>query len=101
METAIPQQVRNFIVENFLLGQDNGLKDSDSFLEGGIIDSTGVLQLVSFLEETFSISVGDDEVTPENMDSIDSVSAYLRRKLGGPSEANGQAVRESVTGGKV
>jgi acyl carrier protein len=101
METAIPLQVRNFIVENFLMGQDNGLKDSDSFLEGGIIDSTGVLQLVSFVEETFNISVGDDEVTPENMDSIDHVSAYVRRKLGGAPGANGPAERESVTGGKV
>jgi acyl carrier protein len=83
------------------MGQDSGFKDSDSFLEGGIIDSTGVLQLVAFLEETYGISVGDDEVTPENMDSIENVSAYLRRKLGGPIEAEGSAVRESVSGGKA
>lgn len=101
MQTTIPQQVRSFIIENFLLGQDSGFKDSDSFLEGGIIDSTGVLQLVAFLEETYGISVGDDEVTPENMDSIDSVSAYLRRKLGGSSGTEASAVRESVTGGKA
>ena len=101
MQTTIPQQIRSFIIDNFLLGQDSGFGDSDSFLEGGIIDSTGVLQLVAFLEETYGISVGDDEVTPENMDSIDNVSAYLRRKLSSSDETEGSAVRERVTGGKA
>ena len=102
MQTAIiAQQVRSFIVENFLLGQDTGFHDRDSFLEGGIIDSTGVLQLVAFLEETYGITVDDEEVTPENMDSLNNVSAYLCRKLNNTTNANAPGVRESVSGGNV
>ena len=72
--------IRNFIIENFLFGNANGLKDDTSFLEEGIIDSTGVLELVTFLEETFEIQVDDEELIPENLDSIDNVAAYLERK---------------------
>ena len=72
--------IRQFIVENFLSGQDNGLQDDASFLDEGIIDSTGILELVSFLEEEFSISVEDEELIPENLDSIVNVVTYLERK---------------------
>ena len=75
-------KIREFIIENFLFGNDDGLKDDTSFLEEGIIDSTGVLELVTFLEETFSIQVEDEELIPENLDSIDNVSSFLDRKLG-------------------
>jgi acyl carrier protein len=78
-----PQQVRSFITENYLYGQDKQFADHDSFLEHGIIDSTAVLELVAFLEENYAITVEDDELTPDNLDSIESVSAYLRRKLNG------------------
>jgi acyl carrier protein len=74
-------KIREFIIENFLFGNANGLKDETSFLEEGIIDSTGVLELVTFLEENFSIQVDDEELIPENLDSIDNVSAYLERKI--------------------
>ena len=74
-------EIRNFIIENFLFGNANGLKDDTSFLEEGIIDSTGVLELVTFLEETFEIQVDDEELIPENLDSIDNVTAYLERKI--------------------
>ncbi|RLC29206.1 MAG: acyl carrier protein [Deltaproteobacteria bacterium] len=73
-------QIRAFIVENFLFGSDDGLTDDASFLEEGIIDSTGILELVNFLEETFGISVEDEELVPENLDSINNVVAYLKRK---------------------
>ena len=73
-------EIRNFIIENFLFGNANGLKDDTSFLEEGIIDSTGVLELVSFLEETYKIQVEDEELIPENLDSIDNVATYLERK---------------------
>lgn len=90
MQTAtITLRVRSFIVENFLLGQDTGFKDSDSFLEGGIIDSTGVLQLVAYLQETYGITVEDEELIPENMDSLNNLSAYLRRKLDRAAGAHG------------
>ena len=75
-------EIRAFIVENFLFGNDDGLEDGTSFLEEGIIDSTGVLELVTFLEETYEIQVEDDELVPENLDSIDNVAAYLERKMG-------------------
>ncbi|MCP4372534.1 MAG: acyl carrier protein, partial [Deltaproteobacteria bacterium] len=70
-----------FIVENFLFGSEDGLKDETSFLEEGIIDSTGILELVTFLEEEFSITVEDEELVPENLDSINNVTAFLERKI--------------------
>jgi len=75
------KQIRTFIVENFLFGNADGLKDETSFLEEGIIDSTGVLELVTFLEEEFSIKVADEDLVPENLDSINNVTAYLQKKL--------------------
>ena len=73
-------EIRDFIIENFLFGNADGLQDDTSFLEEGIIDSTGVLELVTFLEETFEIQVDDEELIPENLDSINNVTAYLGRK---------------------
>lgn len=83
MPTAISlsQEIREFIVSNFLYGQESTLTDDDSFLAKGIVDSTGVLQLVTFLEETYGITVEDEELTPEYLDSISSVTAYLCRKM--------------------
>jgi acyl carrier protein len=75
------KQIREFIIENFLFGNANGLKDETSFLEEGIIDSTGVLELVTFLEENFDIQVADEELIPENLDSINNVTNYLERKI--------------------
>jgi acyl carrier protein len=80
-KTEIAQRPRGFIVENYVFGQDGGLKDTDSFLEKGIIDSTGVLELVAYLQESFAINVEDEELTPDNLDSISNVTAYLVRKL--------------------
>jgi acyl carrier protein len=77
---TIRQQLREFIFENFLFGRERPLGDEDSLAKEGIVDSTGVLQLVSFLEETYNIAVEDEELTPENLDSIGSITAYLYRK---------------------
>jgi acyl carrier protein len=74
--------IRQFIIENFLFEEDENLKEETSFLETGIIDSTGILELVAFLEETFGITVEDDELIPENLDSIANVAQYLRKKMG-------------------
>jgi len=79
-EGKMKEKIRAFIVENFLFGEDEGLKDETSFLNEGIIDSTGILELVSFLEEESSISVEDEELVPENLDSINNVVGYLERK---------------------
>ena len=75
------QDVREFVVENFLFGDDGDLENDTSFMEGGIIDSTGVLSLVAFMEETYGIAVADDELVPENLDSLDNVVRYLERKI--------------------
>lgn len=78
---ATKSKVRTFIIENFLFGEADGLNDDTSFLEEGIIDSTGVLELVEFLEKEFSISVEDEELIPENLDSIENVAKYIAQKI--------------------
>jgi acyl carrier protein len=79
------RQVREFIVQNFLFGRDDGFANEQSFLESGMIDSTGILELVAFLEQTFGIKVEDAELVPENLDSLDNISRLLRAKLGAPT----------------
>jgi acyl carrier protein len=81
MKNMLAQKIRDFVVESFLLGESNNdLKDTDSFLDNGIVDSTGILELVAFLEEAYDIQVEDEELIPENLDSIANVTAYLHRK---------------------
>jgi acyl carrier protein len=75
------QEIRNFIVENFLLAREESLSNSDSFLEKGIFDSTGILELVSFVEHKYNIELEPDELIPENLDSIASLARFLERKL--------------------
>jgi len=78
---SIEQQIRDYISINFLFSDDGyQLPDDASFLQEGIIDSTGVLELVMFVEETFDILVSDEEIVPENLDSIAQLTAYIRRK---------------------
>ena len=76
----IRSQVKDFIIDNFMFGSGNGLTDATSLLNEGIMDSTGALELIAFLEETFQVDVEDEEMIPENLDSIDNVVAYLGRK---------------------
>jgi acyl carrier protein len=79
----LKSEIRDFIVENFLYGQDdNKLGDDVSFLSSGIIDSTGVLELVSFVEEEYGVSVEDEELIPDNLDSIQKLSEFVSRKMG-------------------
>lgn len=79
----IAEQVRNFITENFLFGEEKKVADTDSFLENGIIDSTGVLEVVSFVEDTFNIKVKDEEMIPENLDSISNLVNFINKKQNG------------------
>jgi acyl carrier protein len=77
----IKSEIRKYIIENFLYGNDdNSLGDDVSFLENGIIDSTGVLELVSFVQETFKIKVKDDELIPDNFDSLNKLEAFVVTK---------------------
>jgi acyl carrier protein len=80
---ATERNVRDFIISNFLFGVDDGsLKREDSFLQNGVFDSAGVLELVAFLEQSYKIKVNDHELTAMNLDSIQNVAAYVGRKLG-------------------
>ena len=79
--------MRNFIIDNYLFGDDEGLEDNTSFLDKGIVDSTGILELIEFISEQFSIHVEDDELVPENLDSIDNVTAFIGRKTDGAASA--------------
>jgi acyl carrier protein len=82
MNHDITQAVRGFIAENFLFRDEaDTIANDASLLEAGIIDSTGVLELVSFLETTFGIEVADEDMLPENLDSIRAISNYVSRKL--------------------
>lgn len=76
----IKNQIRTFIVDNFLFGDAGNLEDDTSFLGEGVIDSTGILEMVDFIEEKFNVTVEDDELVPENLDSINNLEAYIKRK---------------------
>lgn len=73
--------IRTFVIDNFLFGQDGQLGNDDSFLDTGIIDSTGVLELVGFLEKRFEIAIEDDELVPDNLDSVTRIARFVERKL--------------------
>ena len=78
---SIENEIRKFIEENFILDGDDHLGDEDSLLEKGIIDSTGVLELVAFLEETYKFKIKDEELIPENLDSIKNISKLILGKM--------------------
>ena len=77
----IEEKIRSFIAENILFS-DNGYRHSDdtSFLEEGIVDSMGIMELVMFVEESFGITVEDEELVPDNFDSVSKLAAYVRRE---------------------
>ena len=77
------KRLRGFIVENFLFGDGNDLKNDTLFFENGIIDSTGILEIIGFLEETFKIKIEDEELIPENFSSLEAIDKYLILKLNG------------------
>ena len=83
----VKDTIRNFIVENYLFGDDEGLENNTSFLDEGIVDSTGILELIEFITTVFSVAVEDDELIPENLDSIDNVTAFIGRKTGQATSA--------------
>jgi len=75
------EKLQSFFEENFMVEFPHDFGDEDSFLENGIIDSTGVLELILFLEETYNVKVEDNEVTPENLDSFQFLNSFLKQKL--------------------
>jgi acyl carrier protein len=78
----LQSEIKKFIVENFLYGNDDGLHADASLLKRGVIDSTGVLELVAFVEERYGIAVDDDELVPDNLDSINRIADFVDRKKG-------------------
>jgi len=78
----IKGKMREFVKNNFLYSSEiEDISDIDSFIDRGIIDSTGVLELIDFIEETFGISIENDEVVPENLDSFQNIERFVRSKL--------------------
>ncbi|NOZ29143.1 MAG: acyl carrier protein [Chloroflexi bacterium] len=79
---SVEEKIRSYIAENILFS-DNGYTypDDTSFLEEGIVDSMNVLELIMFVEEVFHITVEDEEITPDNFDSVSKLAAYVRRKM--------------------
>ena len=74
-------QIRQYVAQNFLFSDNGfGLSDDASFLEEGVVDSTGVLELVLFVEEAFNIEVDDEEIVPDNFDSVNNLAAFIERK---------------------
>ena len=78
-------EVKNFVLSNLLFGPGPELRDHTSLLDSGTVDSTGVLEIIMFLEDTFKIKIEPEETIPENLDSIDRISDFLSRKLGTPA----------------
>jgi len=72
--------VKEFIVENFLFGEEDQIELETDFFDKGIIDSTGVIELVSYMEETFEISIDDEELIPENLSSLKNIREFLLQK---------------------
>jgi len=73
-------EIREFVINNFLFGDEASLQDDKSFLDSGIIDSTGMLELIMFLEQTYGIKIEPEEMLPENLDSVNKVAAFLAKK---------------------
>ncbi len=81
MQTDIEHKIRQFITDNFLFREDRAaLSDTESLLDAGVIDSTGVLELVAFLETEFGLAVDDADIVPENLDSISKIAGYIKGK---------------------
>jgi acyl carrier protein len=78
---GVAERIRAYLVDSFLLGDDGGFDDAESLIEAGIVDSTGVMEVVTFLEESFVIEVADDDLVADNLDSVERLAAFVGRKL--------------------
>ncbi|HID45260.1 MAG TPA: acyl carrier protein [Chromatiaceae bacterium] len=75
------EKIRGFILENYLFTDDQSeLNNDDSFLDQGILDSTGILEIIFFVEDEFGIKIKDDEMIPDNLDSVNKIVAFIERK---------------------
>jgi acyl carrier protein len=83
MGSNVHSEIRAFVIQNFTFGREDAIVDDESFLDAGLIDSTGVLELVGFLEERFGITVADEDLVPANLDSVVRVARFVAQKLDG------------------
>ena len=74
---AIQKEIREYVFENFIVDDDEVFSDDESFLETGLIDSTGILELITFVEETYDIEIADEEMIPDNLDGIAKVARFV------------------------
>jgi acyl carrier protein len=84
----VQEVVKRYIVDNILFGEDGRLTEDTSFQRSGILDSTGFLGLITFTEEKFGIKIADEEVVPENFDTLRKISAFVERKKDGVKAAS-------------
>lgn len=89
--TEIEREVRTFLVQNFPLYEEAKVDRDDSLVETGVIDSLGILELVDFVETRFELRIPEDELLPENLDSIGNITRYLAQKLGDGTVARNDA----------
>jgi acyl carrier protein len=86
--TNITEHIRDYIIHNFLFDDaESMLPDEASLIHNGIIDSTGVLDLIVFVEDAFNLTVGEEDLVPENFDSVKNMAQYVARRVGVPMEA--------------
>ncbi len=78
----LKEQVRAFVTSNFYVADPAALDDGASLLERGIVDSTGMLEVIHFIEDTFGITIEDSEMLPDNLDSIERIANFVARKKG-------------------
>jgi len=86
----VRSEVREYLVNSFYIPDPEALADSGSLLKNGIIDETGMLEMVAFLESTYGVKIADDEIVPENLDSIARVAAFVGRKKATAAEAEAE-----------
>ena len=79
--------VRKYLLDNFVMGGDVEIRDETSFMASHVLDSTGFIELISFIEETFGLRITDEEMLPENLDSLDAIEAFVARKRPGAAAA--------------
>ena len=88
----LSEEIRNFVVTTFLFGDAGALRDDESLMDSGIIDSTGILELVTYMEATYQVKIANEEMLPENLDSVDKIARFLARKLENTASARTPAL---------
>ena len=76
----VQQRMKQFVVENFYVSDPSDIREDTSLISTGLVDSTGMLEVIAFLESEFGISVRDQEMSPENLETIGRIAAYVQRK---------------------